>query len=46
MLSYWGAVVVETNTTGFAMEFIGDMHDSSSAPDFSCANPVSGPGAP
>ena len=28
MLSYWGAVVIETNTTGFAMEFIGDMHDS------------------
>ena len=28
MLSFWGAVVVETNTTGFAMEFIGDMHDS------------------
>lgn len=28
MLSYWGAVVIETNTTGFAMEFIGDLHDS------------------
>ena len=28
MLSFWGSVVVETNTTGFAMEFIGDMHDS------------------
>ena len=28
MLSFWGAVVVETNTTGFAMEFIGDMADS------------------
>ena len=28
MLSFWGAVVVETNTTGFAMEFIGDMNDS------------------
>ncbi len=28
MLSFWGAVVIETNTTGFAMEFIGDMHDS------------------
>ena len=31
MLSYWGAVVIEQNTTGFAMEFIGDMHDSSAA---------------
>nr|NIP99086.1 hypothetical protein [Nitrospinaceae bacterium]NIR53281.1 hypothetical protein [Nitrospinaceae bacterium]NIS83682.1 hypothetical protein [Nitrospinaceae bacterium]NIT80481.1 hypothetical protein [Nitrospinaceae bacterium]NIU42809.1 hypothetical protein [Nitrospinaceae bacterium] len=28
MLSFWGAVVVEANTTGFAMEFIGDAHDS------------------
>tara|TARA_Y100001960_G_scaffold171575_1_gene179904 strand:- start:54 stop:755 length:702 start_codon:yes stop_codon:yes gene_type:complete len=31
MLSYWGAVVIEQNTTGFAMEFIGDMQDSSPA---------------
>ena len=30
MLSYWGAVVIEQNTTGFAMEFIGDMNDSQS----------------
>ena len=28
MLSYWGSVIVEANTTGFAMEFIGDMNDS------------------
>ena len=28
MLSFWGAVVIESNTTGFAMEFIGDMADS------------------
>ena len=28
MLCFWGSVVVETNTTGFAMEFIGDMADS------------------
>ena len=27
-LSYWGSVIIETNTTGFAMEFIGDMNDS------------------
>ena len=31
MLSYWGSVVVEAQTTGFAMEFIGDMNDSSSS---------------
>jgi hypothetical protein len=28
MLSYWGSVVIEANTTGFAMEFLGDMNDS------------------
>ena len=28
MLSFWGAVVLESNSTGFAMEFIGDMADS------------------
>ena len=28
MLTYWGSVVVEAQTTGFAMEFIGDMNDS------------------
>ena len=28
MMSYWGSVVVEKNTTGFAMEFLGDMNDS------------------
>jgi hypothetical protein len=48
MLSFWGSVVVEQNTTGFAMEFIGDMHDSAAATDFngSEGNPVSGPAAP
>jgi hypothetical protein len=48
MLSFWGAVVVEQNTTGFAMEFIGDMHDSAAATDFngSEGHPVSGPAAP
>ena len=30
MLSYWGSVIIEANTTGFAMEFIGDMNDSQS----------------
>jgi len=28
MLSYWGAIVVSSSTSGFAMEFIGDTHDS------------------
>ena len=48
MLSYWGTVVVEANTTGFAMEFIGDMHDSAIAPTFdgSSGIDVAGPGAP
>ena len=27
-LTYWGSVIIEANTTGFAMEFIGDMNDS------------------
>ena len=46
MLSFWGSVVVETNTTGFAMEFIGDMADSQ-ATDVLDGNPqVVGPAAP
>jgi len=28
MMSYRGSVVVEKNTTGFAMEFLGDMNDT------------------
>ena len=28
-LSMWGAIVVPSTSTGFAMEFIGDSHDSS-----------------
>ena len=32
MLSYWGSVIIEAQTTGFAMEFVGDMNDSTSAP--------------
>ena len=46
MLSYWGTVVVEQNTTGFAMEFIGDMSDSQ-ATEQMVGNPqVVGPAAP
>ena len=32
MLSYWGSVIVEANSTGFAMEFIGDMNESAQLP--------------
>ena len=48
MLSFWGAVIVETNTTGFAMEFIGDMHDSAASTtlDSRSGISVSGPAAP
>ncbi|MBT5869499.1 MAG: hypothetical protein HOH38_11735 [Nitrospinaceae bacterium] len=48
MLSFWGTVVVETNTTGFAMEFIGDMHDSAAPPNFNGSQgmDVGGPAAP
>ena len=45
MLSFWGAVVIESNTTGFAMEFIGDMADSQAAPVMNNAQVV-GPAAP
>ena len=38
-LSYWGSVIIETNTTGFAMEFIGDMNDSMTpAVSFRCGS--------
>jgi hypothetical protein len=51
MLSFWGAVVIESNTTGFAMEFIGDMNDSQSPGYLDAANydvrvPPQGPAAP
>jgi hypothetical protein len=32
MLSYWGAIVFNGLNTGFAMEFIGDLNDSSAHP--------------
>jgi hypothetical protein len=52
MLSFWGSVVVETNTTGFAMEFIGDMADSQATATLEATGTsitdvqVVGPGAP
>ena len=42
MLSFWGAIVIEANTTGFAMEFIGDMHDSAATPSMDNIAGVSG----
>ena len=47
MLSFWGAVVIEQNTTGFAMEFIGDMNDSAAPAAFAGDEmSASGPNAP
>ena len=46
MLSFWGAIIIDQSTSGFAMEFIGDMHDSAAATTFDGANPVSGLAAP
>jgi hypothetical protein len=42
MLNFWGAIVIESNTTGFAMEFIGDMHDSAATSSMDSSTPVSG----
>jgi hypothetical protein len=42
MLNFWGAIIVESNTTGFAMEFIGDMHDSAATPSMDSSTPVTG----
>ena len=45
MMSYWGSVVVEKNTTGFAMEFLGDMNDSQGGHN-TIDGPIAGPAAP
>jgi len=42
MLNFWGAVIIETNTTGFAMEFIGDMQNSAATPSMDDSATVSG----
>jgi len=42
MLSFWGAIVIESNTTGFAMEFVGDMQDSAATPSMANIAGVSG----
>ena len=38
-LSIWGIVYTQASGTGFAMEFIGDMHDSSTGHHNGTANP-------
>ena len=43
MLSYWGSVIIEANTTGFAMEFVGDMNDSTTAVTWHGSATTSGP---
>jgi hypothetical protein len=45
MMSYWGSVVVEKNTTGFAMEFLGDMNDSQGG-YVTAQGAIAGPAAP
>ncbi|KMP10749.1 hypothetical protein UR09_05345 [Candidatus Nitromaritima sp. SCGC AAA799-A02] len=42
MLSFWGGVVFDANTTGFSMEFIGDLHDSSAHTNMDNTATVSG----
>ncbi len=42
MLNFWGGVVIENNVSGFAMEFVGDMHDSSATPGMDDSAAVSG----
>jgi len=41
-LSMWGVVYQESNGAGFAMEFIGDMHDSSGDSGRRVAYPMGG----
>jgi hypothetical protein len=42
-LTYWGSVIIEANTTGFAMEFIGDMNDSQTpAISYRCDDDIGG----
>jgi hypothetical protein len=48
MLSYWGSIVIEANTIGFAMEFVGDMNDSQGGQTVlgEANKPIVGPAAP
>ena len=41
-LSIWGIVFIESSGTGFAMEFIGDMQDSSIGGNVADVKPVTG----
>ncbi len=42
MLNFWGAIVIESTTTGFSMEFIGDMQDSAATTTMDNSVTVSG----
>jgi len=42
MLAYWGSIIIEANTTGFAMEFIGDVGDSASTTGLNANSGTSG----
>lgn len=46
MLSFWGVIITESNTAGFAMEFIGDMDDSQATHVLGNNAQVVGPAAP
>ena len=46
MLSFWGAIITESNTAGFAMEFVGDMGDSQATSVLDNNAQVVGPAAP
>ena len=46
MLSFWGSIVTEANTAGFAMEFVGDMDDSQATNILDNNAQVVGPAAP
>jgi hypothetical protein len=37
-LDFWGVVYIESSGTGFAMEFIGDAHDSTVGRNFGSSN--------
>ena len=41
-LDFWGVVYIESSGTGFAMEFIGDMHDSVASSGMDGSATVSG----
>jgi len=45
-LSMWGAIYMESSGTGFPMEFVGDMHDSTLGGTLTTIGSDLGPGEP